>query len=207
MKRAAAVLVAALALACAGTRSDEPAAPLAPGTWSVIDADSDVFFVGIKNNAVGVTGVFSTVSGTFDSRTGNAVVEVKIASLFTNDAPRDANIRTHFFEEAKFPTARFAVAKLPQLETLPPEGETRDYELAGTLELHGAKLPLTVPVRVTHENGARLRVRNRKPIVLTAKDLGMEAQLAVLKAVCGHEALSGAVPVDVDVVFAPNSAL
>lgn len=202
MKRAALAL-ALLALACVGSRTDETPAPLAPGVWSVVDADSDIFFVGIKNNAVGVTGVFSTVSGTFDSRTGNAVVEVAIASLFTNDAPRDANIKTHFFEESKFPRARFTVAKLPQLETLPPAGETRDYELAGTLELHGAKLPLTVPVRVTHENGARLRVRNRRPIVLSAKDLGMEAQLAVLKAVCGHEALSGAVPVDLDVVFAP----
>jgi polyisoprenoid-binding protein YceI len=202
VKRAALAL-ALLSLACAGWRGEGRSAELVPGSWAVVDADSDIFFVGIKNNAVGVTGVFSTVTGTFDSRTGNAVVEVQIASLFTNDAPRDENIRTHFFEAAKFPTARFTVAKLPQLELLPTEGETRDYELAGTLELHGAKLPLAVPVRVTHEKGARLRVRNRKPIVLSAKDLGMEAQLAVLKAVCGHEALSGAVPVDLDVVFAP----
>jgi polyisoprenoid-binding protein YceI len=201
--RRAAVALALLALACAGSPTLEKVGSLSGGTWTVVDADSDVYFVGIKNNAVGVTGVFSTVSGTFDSRTGNAVVEVAIASLFTNDAPRDANIRTHFFEESKFPRARFTVAKLPQLELLPPEGETRDYELSGTLELHGAKLPLALPVRVTRENGARLRVRNRKPIVLTAKDLGMETQLAVLKAVCGHESLSGAVPVDVDVVFAP----
>lgn len=203
MKRAA-VALALVLLACAGS-SFGTKPKLSPGVWSLQDDASDIFFVGIKNNAVGVTGVFGTLSGTFDSRAGTAQVEVKIASLFTNDTARDANIRTQFFEEAKFPTARFSVANLPQLERLPAEGETRDYDLSGTLELHGTKLPLVVPVRVTHENGARLRVRNRKPIVLTAKDLGMESQLAVLKAVCGHESLSGAVPVDIDVVFAPAS--
>lgn len=203
MKRAA-IALALVLLACAGS-SFGTNSKLSPGVWSLQDDASDVFFVGIKNNAVGVTGVFGTLSGTFDSRAGTAQVEVKIASLFTNDSARDANIRTQFFEEAKFPTARFSVANLPQLELLPAEGETRDYDLSGTLELHGTKLPLVVPVRVTHENGARLRVRNRKPIVLTAKDLGMESQLAVLKAVCGHESLSGAVPVDIDVVFAPAS--
>jgi polyisoprenoid-binding protein YceI len=116
---------------------------------------------------------------------------------------RDDNIKTHFFEQAKYPVARFTVTRLPQLEMLPPEGHTADYELAGTLEMHGTRVPLVVPVRVTHEDGARLRVRNRKPIVLNAKDFGMEAQLALLKAVCGHESLSGAVPIELDVVFAP----
>jgi len=194
--------LAALLVACAGSPTAEKGA-LAPGTWGVVDADSDIHFVGIKNDAVGVVGVLANVSGTFDSKNGNAFVEVTIASLFTADEARDDSIKTHFFEQAKFPTARFTVTKLPQLEELPPEGETADYELAGTLEMHGAKVPLVVPARVTHENGARLRVRNRKPIVLNAKDFGMEAQLKVLKAVCGHESLSGAVPVEIDVVFAP----
>jgi len=206
VKRAVLAVALGLALlACAGTTGGGSKSKLEPGVWTLQDDDSDIFFVGIKNNAVGVTGIFANESGTFDSRTGTATVEVKIASLFTNDAQRDTNIRTHFFEESKFPTARFTVANLPQLDYLPTEGETKDYEVAGTLEIHGAKLPLVVPVRVTHENGATLRVRNRKPIVLNAKDLGMESQLAVLKAVCGHESLSGAVPLDVDLVFAPST--
>jgi len=46
-------------------------------------------------------------------------------------------------------------------------------------------------------------VRNTKPVVLSMKDLGMEQALAVLKAVCGHEAVSGAVPIEIDVVFTP----
>jgi hypothetical protein len=74
-----------------------------------------------------------SVPKTFIAQHGNAFVEVTIASLFTADEARDDSIKTHFFEQAKFPTARFTVTKLPQLEELPPEGETADYELAGTL--------------------------------------------------------------------------
>ena len=39
--------------------------------------------------------------------------------------------------------------------------------------------------------------------MLSAHDLGMDAQLAALKAVCGHQSLSAAVPVEFDVSFAP----
>ena len=46
-----------------------------------------------------------------------------------------------------------------------------------------------------------LHVRNTSPVVLSAHDLGMDAQLAALKAVCGHESLSGAVPIDFDLAF------
>jgi hypothetical protein len=49
-------------------------------------------------------------------------------------------------------------------------------------------------------------VRNEAPVVLSAHDLGMDAQLAALKAVCGHESLSGAIPIDLDLAFAPVAA-
>ena len=60
-----------------------------------------------------------------------------------------------------------------------------------------------MPVRITREAAGRIRVRNSKPVVLSAKDLGMEQPLAVLKAVCGHESVSGAVPIEIDVLFTP----
>ena len=47
-------------------------------------------------------------------------------------------------------------------------------------------------------------MRNAAPFVVTAKELGLSEQLAALKRVCAHEALSGAIPVQVDLVFAPG---
>lgn len=198
--RRALPLVAALLVACNGLGRDA-AAPLS-GAYALVPAESAIHFVGIKNNAVAVPGAFADLSGRFDAEARTADVAVGIASLGTGDPARDANITAHFFEVAKFPAARFRVTGLPAAAELPAPGASAVVQIAGTLELHGASLPLRLPVRVAREGADRLRVRNAAPLVLTAKDLGMEAQLAVLKAVCGHEALSGAVPVELDLLFA-----
>ena len=102
-----------------------------------------------------------------------------------------------------FPAARFALKGIPSAEELPAVGASLSTTLSGTLLLHGAEHPLAVPVRVTREAAGRIRVRNSKPVVLSVKDLGMEQPLAVLKAVCGHESVSGAVPIEIDVLFTP----
>lgn len=200
MRLAAAVTALALAsaVACSSVLPGE-------STYRLIPAESAIHFVGIKNNAVGVTGSFASLDGSYDAQRGTGVVEVQLASAVTGDAARDENLRTHFFEAASFPLARFEVSGLAQ-SALPAAGESMRTELSGTLALHGASAPLKVPVEVTRDGRHRLHVHNTAPIVLTAQGLGMTAQLAALKAVCGHESLSGAVPVDVELVFArvPN---
>ena len=173
------------------------------GTWRLVPAESAIHFVGIKNNAVGVPGSFSSLEGAFDSAKRTGYVEVKLGSAETGNPARDENIRTTFFEAAKFPLARFDVANLPAPEALPSPGTSAKFELSGKLELHGASLALRIPALVSRDAQNHFHVRNAVPVVLTTKDLGLDAQLAALKAICGHESLSGAVPVDLDLAFAP----
>ena len=131
-------------------------------------------------------------------------MEVRVATLATGDPERDENLRVHFFDSVNFPAARFARDRNPERGgAAGRSGASLATTLAGKLTIHGAEFPLAVPVRVTREAAGRIRVRNSKPVVLSMKDLGMEQALAVLKAVCGHEALSGAVPIEIDVVFTP----
>jgi len=198
---AAAAFAALAALACEspwlGFHSE------VTGTWRLVPAESAIHFVGIKNDAVAVPGSFSSLEGVFDSAKRSGYVEVKLGSAETGNAARDENIRTAFFEAAKFPLARFDVAGLPAPEALPAPGTSTKLELSGTLALHGASLALRIPAQVSRDAQNHFHVRNAVPLVLSTKDLGMDAQLAALKAVCGHESLSGAVPVDVDLAFAP----
>ena len=167
-------------------------------TWKLVPAESSLHFVGIKNDAVGVVGSFTTLDGAFEPGKGTGWVEVKIASTSTGDPARDTNLTTHFFEVAKFPTARFEVTGLPKADKL----ADADLELAGTLSLHGASLPLKIAAHFSRDSHGHLHAHNAKPVVLSAHDLGMDDQLAALKAVCGHQSLSAAVPVDFDVSFA-----
>ena len=188
----------ALVGALAGCYNFEQFAPINQ-TWRLVPSESTIHLVGIKNNAVGVPGGFTTLDGFIDGPKHSALVEVKLGSTDTGNPARDENIRVHFFEVASFPLARFEVAQLPDVGSM---GDVR-VEVSGVLSMHGAALPLKIPVRASYDGGHRIRVRNAVPIVLSAHDLGMDAQLAALNAVCGHESLSGAIPVEVDLAFAP----
>lgn len=203
-REAAAALCLAAALAgagCALVRHREVS-----GVWRLVPAESALHFVGIKNDAVGVPGTFTSLEGVYDSAKRSGFVEVKLGSTDTGNPARDENVREHFFEVAKFPVARFEVSGLPIAESLPEPGGSARIELEGTLSLHGASVPLKLPARVSRDVQNHLHVRNEAPVVLSAHDLGMDAQLAALKAVCGHESLSGAIPIDLDLAFAPVAA-
>ena len=196
-------LVAALAAAagCALVRHREVS-----GMWRLVPAESALHFVGIKNNAVGVTGTFASLEGAYDADKRSGFVDVKLGSTATGDATRDENLRAHFFEVAKFPVARVEVSGIPAAESLPEPGGRTNVELAATLALHGATVPLKVKASVWRDLQNHLHVQNEAPVVLSVHDLGMDAQLAALKAVCGHESLSGAIPVDFSLGFAPVAA-
>jgi polyisoprenoid-binding protein YceI len=203
MKRALAAL-AALCLASCSSGGPFGHRPVT-GAWRLIPAESSIRFVGVKNNAVAVPGSFAGMEGGFDADQHTGWVEVRVGTAETGNPARDENIRTHFFEAAKFPTARLEVRGLPASDALPPEGASAAFELNASLELHGATQALKIPVRVAREH-EKLRLHNSTPLVLSAHDLGMDAQLAALKAVCGHEALSGAIPLELELVFAPAGA-
>lgn len=193
------VLILGLALLAACAR--EAPIPAAPGELPLAAAESKIWFIGIKNNAVAVPGFFGRLSGSLSVVERRAHVEVMLASLDTGLAERDTNIRVHFFEAKQFRLARLTIDRFSGAEALPPVGGFFDGEAIGTLEIHGQRVELSIPVRITREGAGRVRVTTTRPFVLTADELGLSQQLATLKAVCGHEALSGAVPVEVDLVF------
>ncbi len=204
LARVVIAIAAAALLSCQGSVFGGGANAPIDGLWLLVPAKSAISFVGIKNNAIAVPGSFAGMAGGFDVAKSEAWLEVRVATLDTGNPERDENLRVHFFDALNFPAARFALTGIPSAADMPAVGSDLATTLAGRLLIHGTEYPLAVPVRVTRETGNRIRVRNTRPVVLSMKDLGMEQALAVLKAVCGHEALSGAVPIEIDVVFEPS---
>ncbi len=201
--RVALALAAAALLSCQGSIFGGGATGPVSGVWLVVPAESSLWFVGIKNNAVAVPGSFTGMEGGFNVEKREGWFEVRVATLGTGDSARDENIRVHFFDALQFPVARFSLTGIPSAAELPAVGASSTATLAGKLQIHGGEFPLQIPVSVAREAAGRIRVRNSKPVVLSAADLGMAQPLAVLKAVCGHESVSGAVPVEFDVLFSP----
>ena len=190
----AGLAAAALWLGCAG------ATHLA-GSWRLVPAESELQFTGTKNETVGVPGTFREVDGSFDASAGTGSIEIKLASVDTGDAARDENIRTHFFEAAKFPVAMVNMTGLSNLEWKGSPADKMLIKLEGTVSLHGATVPIKMPAMVLLTAPDKFVVQGLGPIVLLARDFGMESQLATLKAVCGHKSLSGTVPVEFRLTF------
>ncbi len=188
------VFVTWLVFACYA--SNGPAVEL-----GLVPAESSIYFVGIKNDLVAVPGSFTGLSGALDPETGTGWVEVAVSTLATGDRARDANILTHFFEATKFPLARFELENVDPTQ-VPPAGGSLSLTVKGSLVLHGSRFMLAVPIRVSRESGG-FRVQSAGPLLLNAADFGMERQVQVLKAVCGHETLSATVPTQVDLLFVP----
>lgn len=194
--------IAALALTLARAESEHPQAEEGrPGAWPLVASESRIYFIGIKNNEVPVPGSLALLEGALDVDARSGWIRISIASLDTGLAERDTNIKTHVFADAAYPEARFTTRNVAGSVTLPPIGRSIQLEATGDLELRGKAVTVVVPLRVSREGPARVRLQTAKPLVLTKEQLGLEEAFAVLQAVCGHEALSGAVPVQFDLLF------
>ncbi|MBL8878433.1 MAG: YceI family protein [Phycisphaerales bacterium] len=93
-------------------------------------------------------GRFNDISGTIkwdDEKTAESSlkVEVKVASIDTADAKRDAHLKSaDFFDAEKHPTITF------QSKSIKKTGDNK-YEVAGELTLHGVTKPLTISLDKT----------------------------------------------------------
>jgi len=196
------VLVALVAGAgCRNARLEVAALREEPNYFQLVASESAIYFVGIKNNAVAVPGSFSALSGKIDVVQEAGFVQVGIGTLATGDPARDKSIVDHLFGGSEYPVARFDIESQSGSNQLPAVGGSVDLEVSGVLSLRGIQTALSVSTRLTRVAENRLHVRNLGPFVLTKSQLGLEQAFDVLQAVCGHQALSGAVPIELDLVF------
>jgi polyisoprenoid-binding protein YceI len=150
-----ALVLTALALAQAGQAT----------SWAVDPAASRVTF-GIRHKLHAVDGVAREVEGraivAADGKV-QAMVRIPVASLDTDEANRDEDMR-EVLEARKFP---FVVLRgIGTLPMPPPRGAPVRLELAGELEVHGVRRPLTAPVEVVFADDGSARVKGAFQISL-----------------------------------------
>lgn len=148
-KPAAAVSeTAATSVADASSAPPSMASSATAVTAPVIKEKSEIRFVGAK-----VTrdhkGEFNDFDGTVDyvgGRPQGVNFTIDLNSIETDDPKLTQHLKTpDFFDVAKFPLARFTSTSLTEAPAGTPGGAT--HLLAGTLELHGVKKDVTIPVK------------------------------------------------------------
>ena len=169
--------------------------------WDVT-ASSRVGFVSIKNNSIGENNVFEQVTGSI-SDAGHVTVSIDLTSVETGVGIRNERLQRMLFEVAKFPTARVqATLSASQLDAL-KTGSSVSETVKVTVSLHGMSVDKLAPLSVgVSEDG--LRVTSTQPIVVTAKDFGLESGVAALQAIAGLNAISQSIPITVDLSLRTN---
>jgi len=118
------------------------------GDWTVADGSYAGYRVHevLQGEDVTVTGRTDEVTGSFtvaDGTLTEATIEVDMASVATDEPPRDAYFRGDALEVGTYPTATFALTSPVEL----PAG-LADVELAGDLTIHGVTQAVTVEAQV-----------------------------------------------------------
>ena len=170
--------------------------------WQLDGANSSLNFISIKNDAVAETHSFGTLSGSVTAA-GAAQLSIDLGSVDTLIEVRDERMREMLFETVKFPTASASAAIAPAILAAVAAGDTVATDLTFKLSLHGIEKSITVPVVLIGEAADQIRVLTASPVIVNAADFGLAEGVAALQAVAGLNAISTAVPVTVNLVFAP----
>ncbi len=140
--------------AAAPTNASELAGTWTVGTGSVAGyrVQEKLASVPAPSEAVGRTpdvvgSVVLRVDG--DHLVADAIaVQVNVATLVSDQKPRDNRIRTTGLESDEFPTASFVGSGPVALPPGVSDGETTTVEVKGRLTIHGAAREVTVPLEV-----------------------------------------------------------
>ena len=117
----------------------------AVATWTIDPAHSIAEF-GVKHMMIStVKGRFGTVSGAIqfdgqDPTTASVEATIDVASITTNEAQRDAHLRSpDFFAADEYPTLTFRSTGVTHVQQ-------DEYHIAGELTIRGTTRPVTLDV-------------------------------------------------------------
>jgi polyisoprenoid-binding protein YceI len=121
-------------------------------------------------------GQHHTAVGRSSSVTGQMVIKgttvqtasftVKMATIHTDSAQRDAQFDGRIMDVATYPTGTFALTKPISLAPVPAAGTIRTYTATGQLTLHGRSVPVTFPLKAERTSGG-IEVQGSIPVLFS----------------------------------------
>lgn len=121
-------------------------------------------------------GQHHTAVGRSSSVTGQMVIKgttvqtasfsVKMATIHTDSAQRDAQFDGRIMDVATYPTGTFALTKPIDLAPVPAAGTVRTYRATGQLTLHGKSVPVTFPLKAERTSSG-IEVQGSIPVLFS----------------------------------------
>ena len=146
------------------------AVPLA-GSWQVgsgsrVGYRVQEILMGQQHTAVGRS---SSVTGQMvvrGSTVHTASFTVKMATIHTDSAQRDAQFDGRIMDVASYPTGTFALTRPISLAPVPAAGTIRTYTASGKLTLHGRSVPVTFPLQA-ERTATGIEVQGSIPVLFS----------------------------------------
>ena len=168
--------------------------------WQLDNDASQVYFISIKKSAIGEIHHFTSVSGML-SDSGEANLDIDLASVETNIGIRNERMQKMLFETNLFPKAsikgKFDANRIRKLRA----GDHFTVQQQASLELHGEKQMINTQIRVVKLTSQRVLVSTIKPIILNVGDYKLYQGVEKLKEVAGLPSIASAVPITFSLVF------
>ncbi|MEC8075919.1 MAG: YceI family protein [Pseudomonadota bacterium] len=170
----------------------------AQATWQLVNESSQLNFISTKASHIAETHTFGLLSGSI-ADTGEAQLNVDLASVATGIDIRNERMRTMLFNVLTFPQAEITTdLDLGEFTSLTgPVVKT----IAAKLSLVGQSTQVHGDVLVVPVNDNTVNVTTVAPIVVNANGLEMVAGIEALREVAGLPSISYSVPVTFSLTF------
>ncbi|MEC8437600.1 MAG: YceI family protein [Pseudomonadota bacterium] len=170
----------------------------AQATWQLVNESSQLNFISTKASHIAETHTFGLLSGSI-ADTGEAQLNVDLASVATGIDIRNERMRTMLFNVLTFPQAEITTdLDLGEFTSLTgPVVKT----IAAKLSLVGQSTQVQGDVLVVPVDGNTVNVTTVAPIVVNANGLELVAGIEALREVAGLPSISYSVPVTFSLTF------
>ena len=170
----------------------------AQATWQLVNESSQLNFISTKASHIAETHTFGLLSGSI-ADTGEAQLNVDLASVATGIDIRNERMRTMLFNVLTFPQAEITTdLDLGEFTSLTgPVVKT----ISAKLSLVGQSTQVHGDVLVVPVDDNTVNVTTVAPIVVNANGLEMVAGIEALREVAGLPSISYSVPVTFSLTF------
>lgn len=168
--------------------------------WEVGEG-SRIYFVSVKNKAIGEVSHFETLAGTVTDA-GEVEVRVALDSVETNIGIRNERMKTMLFEVGLYPEA--VITAQLDAEAIAALSDGGVTNVALQIDLHGQTVTKDAQLNIAVTDQG-VSATTAQPILLTAAEFGLEGGVAALQEVAGLNAISRVIPVTVALQLVPAS--
>ncbi|WNC71913.1 YceI family protein [Thalassotalea psychrophila] len=169
-------------------------------TWQLDNEQSIVSFVSVKKADVAESHHFDLLEGMIQTN-GTAKVKIALASVNSGIEIRNTRLKEMLFKTDVFPSAIITANISNKFIDELALSASSEIMLQGRLELNDKKKSVQIPTWVTKVSETKLMVTSIKPVIINAKDFGLEEGVQQLKEIASLPSISNAVPVSFVLTF------